>query len=226
MPHPRRTSAAQFVDGSAQRGAVGDSDRAPVIRNRRQAKQYNQLQDVYAAALAPYATSALTKTKPQHVRVPKAKVAGAKPAVVASVAAVGAVPVLAVATAPVLPAALVKAKAVREPGQPTKAALERKAKDKAEAEVRRSQPGQYAFKRGELAAVQRLNDQGVNRLTECVREKKKTLNYDAKVVPFTVHGVKRYRLVSKCRSCFAEKSTFLSSGAKPPSTVHGGRLSC
>ena len=209
MPRPRRApAAARLVDNSAVRGA-SESDRAPAIRNRKEARQYNQLQDVYTAALGPLATSARTRVKPQYVRVPAARRAKAP---VASV------------SQPALPAPLVRATAVREPGQPTKAAVERKRRAKAEAEVRRGQPGPYAFKRSELAAVQRLQAQGVRLLTTCIRERKKTLNYDAKVVPYSVHGERRWRMESKCRSCHAAKSTFLAAGANAPATVHGGSL--
>ena len=218
---------AAFIDGSAARARVGESDRAPVIRNRRQARQYNQLQDAYVAALAPFAARARTVPRPQYVAVPAAG-RRRRPAPAAPAAPV---PVLAVATQPVLPGALVKAKAVREKGQPSKAELARKAAAKRVAEYRRAQPGPYAFTRNELKTAHELVRGGVRMLTWCARQKKKTGNYDAKVVPMKRRtlkdgslGKQQYRLVSKCKECHAAKSTILASGPDPPKTVHGGTL--
>ena len=215
---------AAFIDDSASRARVGDSDRAPVIRNRRQARQYNQLQDAYVAALAPFAASARTVPRPQYVPVPAAG-RRRRPA------AAAAVPVMAVATQPVLPGALVKAKAVREKGQPSKAELARKAAAKRVAEHRRAQPGPYAVTRNELKVAHELVRGGVRMLTWCARQQKKTGNYDAKVVPMKRRTLKdgslskqQYRLVSKCKECHAAKSTILASGPDPPKTVHGGTL--
>ena len=97
------------------------------------------MQDAYIAALAPFATSARTVSTPQYARVSAQRMC--KPAAAATAAAV---PVMAVASKPVLPANLEKARAVREHGQPMKAALARKAKEKNIAEHT------YAFNRGKL----------------------------------------------------------------------------
>jgi hypothetical protein len=138
--------------------------------------------------------------------------------------------VMAVVSQPVLPAALTKAKAVREAGKPTQTELARKAAAKRVAEIRRAQPD-FSPNRAELANIQRLVAGGVNQLTECIRERKKTPSYDAKVLPVKRRvlkngglSVQRYRMVSKCGHCHANKNTFLSSGANPPATVHGGQL--
>ena len=220
MPRPRRViGPAQFIDHSAIRDNAGESDRAPVIHEHKEAVQYNAAQDHYARELNRYATSVNTRVKPQYVRVPKKKKASPKA-------------VMAVVSQPVLPAALTRAKAVREPGQPTKAELARKAAAKKLADYRRAQPGTYVPTLVEMTNIQGLIAGGVNELTECIRERKKTRGYNGKVVPMKRRvlkdgglGVQRYRLVSTCASCHAQKSNILSSGPSPPRTVHGGRIS-
>ena len=220
MPRAR-PSAAQFLDSSAARAPVGGSDRPPVIRDRRQARQYNQLQNVYAAALAPYAASAASVVRPQYVRVPPR--GRRRPA-----AAAAPVPVMALATVPQLPGALVKAKVVREKGKPTQAELKRRAAAKRVAEYRRAQPGPYAFTRNELKTAHELVRGGVRPLTTCVRQKKKTGNYDCRVLPLArltlkdgTLGKQQYRMASTCKECFAPKSTLLR-GAPP--SVSGGSI--
>ena len=216
MPRPR---VAQFIDSSAARANAGDSDRAPRIRDRKQAQQYNANQQIYANALATYAASAATVVQPQFVQVPAAS-RRKKPK-----------PVMAVISQPVLPGNAVLAKAVRVPGAPTKATIARKAAAARVTEFRRAQPGRYAFSRSELANVERLVDGGVNALTWCPHDKRKTQGYDAVILKVKrvvkmdgTLGVQRWRMASKCRDCHSSRSTLVSAGPNPPATVHGGQL--
>ena len=224
MPRPRRAQAGaqQFIDTSAQHGAAGDSDRAPRIRDAREARQYNSLQHVYANALAPYAMSSATVVRPQHVKVPAAG-RRRKPK---------AKPVLGVVAAPVLPANIVVASVVRKPGK-TKAEKARQAAARKVAAHRRAHPGPLAH--AELVNAHKLVDQGVSPLTTCLYESKiagenvRTANYNSRVVPIKRRtlkdgtlGKQHYRLASQCRTCHRNKSSRLRGDT--PGTVTGGRL--
>ena len=213
MPRPRR--ANQFVDSSASRARQGESDRAPVFTDRQAAIDYNKNQDKYAREINRYATSEATRYKPQYAVVPPARPNPAQP-------------VVAVVSAPVLPGNAVRAKAVRE-GM-SAAEKKRRADAKRVAAYRREHPAPLSY--AEKISTERLEEQGVRALTWCLVDKKKTGNYDSKIVPIKRRVLKsgelsapRFRLVSKCRLCHRAKSTALKNGTPiGPDTCTGGKV--
>ena len=213
MPRPRRAAgASQFIDDSAQRAGVGDSDRAPRNLSRKDAIAYNKNQDEYCRELNRYATSAATRVKPQYVAVPPARKTKPKP-------------VVGVVSNPALPGNITVAKVVRE-GK-SKAELKRISDAKKVAAFRRENPGPLTH--AEQINTGRLVEGGVNKFTWCGRDQMKTPNYDSKVLPvkrWTMKNGKlsaqRYRLVSKCRICHEPKNTLVR--GTDPAHVSGGRI--
>ena len=221
MPRPRR--ANPFIDDSAQRAEGAARERAPRVRAD-EAKDYNDNADAYERALAPYATSARTRTKirrvPEPAAAPAAGRRGKKKVVIA------------VASLPALPGNVTVAQIVRKPRK-SKAELKRIADARKVAEHRRAHPGPLSY--AEKLNADKLVDQGVSKLTTCFYESRvaghnvKTANYNSKVVAMERRvlkngtlGKQRYRLASLCRTCSRGKNTFLEGDT--PDTVRGGRV--
>lgn len=100
----------------------------------------------------------------------------------------------------------------------------RKKEDKEIAYFRTLPPAARVPTLAERTNAKRLEDKdpGVNKLTYCAHQKKKTPNKNSSVVTVLIKGHPRYRLKSNCTECGSRKSTLLK--GSDPDNISGGEL--